>query len=326
MGGLARRIPITFVTFAIATGAIAGLPPLAGFFSKDEILWFAYASGRGGSAWLFALAAATALLTAIYMFRLLWLTFFGKSRMDAATEHHVHESPWSMTGILIVLAALSTVGGFIPVPHYLEPMLPLPSITPGTCSASHSPIVVASIVIAFAGSCACGIAVRRPLAIGRADTRPVCCPLSGPFGQVLHRRDLRGTDRASALLDFRPRIAADRRPRLDRRITALDCRAGPNYSAAALGAIANRPTALLRVPCARRNRRFARLGLAPWLKPLAERGLVPAIDRHRGDDRDAGACRCRSVKAVSLATMVLQFVLVAWLYTRFDPFGAGTAV
>ena len=75
------------------------------------------------------MAAATALLTAIYMFRLLWLTFFGKSRMDAATEHHVHESPWSMTGILIVLAALSTVGGFIPVPHYLEPMLPLPPIT-----------------------------------------------------------------------------------------------------------------------------------------------------------------------------------------------------
>ena len=150
MGGLARRIPITFVTFAIATGAIAGLPPLSGFFSKDEILWFAYASGRGGSAWLFALAAATALLTAIYMFRLLWLTFFGKSRMDAATEHHVHESPWSMTGILIVLAALSTVGGFIPVPHYLEPMLPLPPITPGA-EGLHIPIVVASIVIAFAG-------------------------------------------------------------------------------------------------------------------------------------------------------------------------------
>ena len=150
MGGLARRIPITFVTFAIATGAIAGLPPLAGFFSKDEILWFAFASDRGGSTLLFVMAAATALLTAIYMFRLLWLTFFGASRMDAATEHHVHESPWSMTGILIVLAVLSTVGGFIPVPHFLEPMLPLPPVI-SEAVVLHTPIVVASIAIAFGG-------------------------------------------------------------------------------------------------------------------------------------------------------------------------------
>ena len=149
MGGLARRIPITFVTFAIATGAIAGLPPLAGFFSKDEILWFAFASGAG-STLLFAMAAATALLTAVYMFRLLWLTFFGASRMDAATEHHVHESPWSMTGILIVLAALSTVGGFIAVPHFLEPLLPLPVVEPAM-QRFHTVILVASIAIAFGG-------------------------------------------------------------------------------------------------------------------------------------------------------------------------------
>ena len=83
MGGLARKIPITFATFAIATAAIAGIPPLAGFFSKDEILWFAFASSRGGSPLLFAVAAVTALLTSFYMFRLLWLTFFGTSRMDA---------------------------------------------------------------------------------------------------------------------------------------------------------------------------------------------------------------------------------------------------
>src|SRR5678815_2378297 len=81
MGGLARRIPITFVTFAVATAAIAGIPPLAGFFSKDEILWFAFASSRGGSPLLYLVAAATALLTSFYMFRLLWLTFFGASRM-----------------------------------------------------------------------------------------------------------------------------------------------------------------------------------------------------------------------------------------------------
>ena len=134
MGGLAKKIPVTFVTFAIATAAIAGLPPLAGFFSKDEILWFAFASERGGAPWLFALAAATALMTAFYMFRLLWLTFFGTPRMDEKTAHHIHESPWSMTGVLIVLAVLSTVGGFFSIPHFLEGTLPLPVGAAGTAS------------------------------------------------------------------------------------------------------------------------------------------------------------------------------------------------
>jgi len=92
MGGLARRIPVTFWTFAIATGAIAGIPPLAGFFSKDEILWYAFASERGGSPLLWLVGATTALMTAFYMFRLLWLTFLGTSRMTHEVEHHVHES------------------------------------------------------------------------------------------------------------------------------------------------------------------------------------------------------------------------------------------
>ena len=83
MGGLRQRIPVTFWTFAIATAAIAGIPPLAGFLSKDEILWFAFASTRGGSPLLWGVAALTALMTAFYMFRLLWLTFMGRSRMDA---------------------------------------------------------------------------------------------------------------------------------------------------------------------------------------------------------------------------------------------------
>ncbi|MGZ5275600.1 MAG: NADH-quinone oxidoreductase subunit L, partial [Caldimonas sp.] len=125
MGGLARRIPLTFVTFAVATAAIAGIPPLAGFFSKDEILWYAFASTRGGSPLLWGVAAATALMTAFYMFRLLWLTFLGKSRMSAEVEHHVHESPLSMTGVLMILAVASALGGFVPLPHFLEPLLPL---------------------------------------------------------------------------------------------------------------------------------------------------------------------------------------------------------
>jgi NADH-quinone oxidoreductase subunit L len=146
MGGLARKIPVTFVTFAVATAAIAGIPPLAGFFSKDEILWFAFASPLGGAPWLWALASAASLLTSFYMFRLLWLTFFGASRMTPEVEHHVHESPFSMTGVLMVLALLSAFGGFIAVPHWLEPMLPLPDVPH---ELHHLEPVLVGIAVAF---------------------------------------------------------------------------------------------------------------------------------------------------------------------------------
>ena len=183
MGGLARKIPITFVTFAIATAAIAGLPPLSGFFSKDEILWFAFASDRGGMPWLFVAAAATALMTAFYMFRLLWLTFFGTGRMDEKTAHHIHESPWSMSGVLVVLAVLSTVGGFFSVPHFLEGMLPLPPIRAGAASA-HMPIVIGSVVIALVGLAAAGWFYMRNGARAeraRAHVQPLHRVLSGKY-------------------------------------------------------------------------------------------------------------------------------------------------
>ncbi|MBK6981964.1 MAG: NADH-quinone oxidoreductase subunit L [Betaproteobacteria bacterium] len=150
MGGLGRKIPVTFVTFAIATAAIAGIPPLSGFFSKDEILWFALGSERGGSVLLFSVMAFTALLTAFYMFRLLWLTFFGKPRMLKDVEHHIHESPFSMTGVLMVLAFLSAVGGFIAIPHFLEPMLPIPAIG-AAMQPLHYWVVGGSIAIAATG-------------------------------------------------------------------------------------------------------------------------------------------------------------------------------
>jgi len=150
MGGLARRIPVTFWTFTIATAAIAGIPPLAGFFSKDEILWFAFASTRGGSPVLWAVAAVTALLTAFYMFRLLWLTFLGASRMTPEVEHHVHESPLSMTGVLMLLALLSAVGGFIAVPQFLEAQLPLPALHE-ELHRFETPLLVVSVAIALVG-------------------------------------------------------------------------------------------------------------------------------------------------------------------------------
>lgn len=112
-GGLKKYMPTTFKTFFVAAVAIAGIPPLSGFFSKDEILWFSYING-GFLFWL--IGVITALMTAFYMFRLLNLTFEGKPRFD---EHHIHphESPKVMTVPLIILAVLSAIGGFIGIPE-----------------------------------------------------------------------------------------------------------------------------------------------------------------------------------------------------------------
>ena len=184
MGGLARRIPVTFVTFAVATAAIAGIPPLAGFFSKDEILWFAFASSRGGSPLLFVVGATTALLTSFYMFRLLWLTFFGRSRMSPETERHVHESPTSMTGVLIVLAVLSAIGGFLALPQFLAPLLPLPEIVPALERLRDT--AYGSIDRSRSGRTRCGRdRVWRRWGAGREPAPPVSPAAPRPFRQVL---------------------------------------------------------------------------------------------------------------------------------------------
>jgi len=115
MGGLAKKLPITFFTFLIATLAIAGIPPFAGFFSKDEILAHAFEK----SPLLWGLGVAGALMTTFYMFRLFFLTFFGSFRGTEDQKHHLHESPLSMTIPLMVLAVLSVFGGFIGVPEVL---------------------------------------------------------------------------------------------------------------------------------------------------------------------------------------------------------------
>jgi len=119
MGDLRSRIPTTFKTMFIATLAIAGIPPLAGFFSKDEILWQAWRSANGSFPYLWLIGFATALMTAFYMARLIFLTFYGQPRMSHEVEHHIHESPKSMTGPLVVLAACSVVAGFLGVPASL---------------------------------------------------------------------------------------------------------------------------------------------------------------------------------------------------------------
>jgi NADH-quinone oxidoreductase subunit L len=117
MGGLRTSMPITFWTFFAATMAISGFPPFAGFFSKDAILGAAFGS-QYGSWWLWALGLIAAGLTSFYMFRLLFLTFFGESRVEEHAKHHLHESPASMTMPLIVLAILSLIGGWIGLPEH----------------------------------------------------------------------------------------------------------------------------------------------------------------------------------------------------------------
>ncbi len=118
MGALRKKIPITFWTFFIATLAIAGVPGLSGFFSKDEILWQAFSSSHGHFL-LWLVAAVAAGMTAFYMFRALFMTFFGESRVDHQVAHHIHESPKIMTVPLIILAVLSIIGGWVGIPHVL---------------------------------------------------------------------------------------------------------------------------------------------------------------------------------------------------------------
>ncbi len=121
MGGLRHLLPITFWTMFIATLAIAAVPPFSGFFSKDLILEAAYDSGH---AWLWLLGVVTAGFTSFYMFRLIFMTFFGESRVDADKLHHAHESPPGMTIPLIVLAILATVGG-LPAGAFLRFLTPV---------------------------------------------------------------------------------------------------------------------------------------------------------------------------------------------------------
>ena len=116
MGALKNKLPITYITMLLGTLAISGIPFFSGFFSKDEILWKAYSSPLGNP-WLWGVGFLTAGLTAFYMFRMIYLTFHGESRVDSHTAEHLQESPLSMTIPLMILALLAVTGGFFGVPH-----------------------------------------------------------------------------------------------------------------------------------------------------------------------------------------------------------------
>jgi NADH-quinone oxidoreductase subunit L len=119
MGGLKQYLPVTFWLMLIATLAIAGIPPFAGFFSKDEILAAAFARGADSPAYyvFYAMGLVAALLTAFYMARLMAMTFLGPNRTGEQERAHLHEAPWIMTGPLVVLGVLSALGGALNLPH-----------------------------------------------------------------------------------------------------------------------------------------------------------------------------------------------------------------
>src|SRR5579863_343388 len=186
MGGLRTKIPVTFATLLVATLAISGIPGLAGFFSKDEILWKSYSSAYGSPA-LWAVGWITAGLTAFYMFRLLFLTFWGESRVDPAVEHHIHESPRSMLAPLVVLATLSLVGGYIKWPaetfgRFLEPVFENPAAAraPEYAHATELSMMALSIIVALTG-----LGIAYVVYIQRANLRQRLAKEPGTFHRIL---------------------------------------------------------------------------------------------------------------------------------------------
>jgi len=170
MGGMRRIAPVTFWTMLLGTLAIAGFPGFSGFFSKDEILWKTFSSGHIGLWFIGALAAG---MTAFYMFRLIFMTFFNECRASDEVKSQAHESPKSMTVPMSILALLSVIGGFIGVPallggnnrieHFLEPVFSSGHHGAGQMAehgqaaahhASHATefaVMAVSVLIAFAG-------------------------------------------------------------------------------------------------------------------------------------------------------------------------------
>jgi NADH-quinone oxidoreductase subunit L len=157
MGGLKKYMPWTYWTFLIASLSIAGIPGLAGFFSKDEILWLAYASGPLGE-FVWFIGAITALLTAFYSFRIVFLTFHGDFRGTHEQEHHLHESPRSMTIPLAILAVGAVAAGWVGIPallggehanrigEFLAPVLGHPHV-----EGSHTEEIVIMTISVLAG-------------------------------------------------------------------------------------------------------------------------------------------------------------------------------
>jgi NADH-quinone oxidoreductase subunit L len=146
MGGLRKKIPVTFWTMTIAVFTIAGFPPLAAFFSKDAILYAAFVSGTGG-VFLWLVGLLTAMLTSLYMFRLWYMTFFGELR---TADAHPHESPRSMCVPLVILALLSICGGWIGIESFSAFLAPSVGLHPAVSSTPHLELILTIVAVLVA--------------------------------------------------------------------------------------------------------------------------------------------------------------------------------
>jgi NADH-quinone oxidoreductase subunit L len=196
MGGLKDKIPVTFRTMFIGSIAIAGIPGLAGFFSKDEILWQVFSSPHGSKA-VYTVGIITATMTAFYMWRLMFMTFYGASRAEAHVQQHIHESPKTMTVPLIALAAGSALGGWIGVPklwsafpeafrafeHWLEPVF---AASAAHHAAEHPEAALEWLLMGLSVAVAvAGILVARHLYVTRPALPDAIRKSSGPLYDVL---------------------------------------------------------------------------------------------------------------------------------------------
>ncbi len=163
MGGLKDKLPVTYWTFLIGSLALAGFPFTAGFFSKDEILLAAWSAGALGKT-LMVVGLITAFLTAFYSFRVVFMVFWGPSRVDRHIAREVREPSPTMTLPLIVLAALSIVTGYLGIPEYLAPVLPGPVAPPSHQDAAGLVIMTLATIMSL-----CGMAVAYVLYVRRPE-------------------------------------------------------------------------------------------------------------------------------------------------------------
>lgn len=187
MGGLKKYLPVTHFTFLTGCIAIAGIPPLSGFFSKDEILAAAFSAGK--LYWIIGVIGA--IMTAFYMFRLYATTFLGKFRGTHEQEHHLHESPKAMTWPLIILAVLSAGAGFFGVPsvlggsHHLEHFLS--PVFAGSAALQHAHELGHSTEYMLMGVSVAVAAIAVLYALSRFSRKPDLEDAAG-FGKVLENK------------------------------------------------------------------------------------------------------------------------------------------
>jgi NADH-quinone oxidoreductase subunit L len=181
MGGLRKKLPVTFVTMTIGVIAIAGIWPFAGFFSKDAILFAAFQQGTLGKA-LYFVGLVTAALTAFYMFRLWYLTFTGESRSHDA---HSHESPWSMLGPLVILALLSFAGGWMGIERFAAYLAPATGPRAVETGSSQLELIFGIVAVAVA---ALGWFVAHSF-YSQKSSRPaeLAAALPGPYNLLVHK-------------------------------------------------------------------------------------------------------------------------------------------